>query len=92
MAHATGGLRDTITDADAASPDHPATGWLFAPPDTGAMLSRLDAALHVWRHDRARWDAIQAAGMSQDLSWDRAARQYEQILEWALMDPPVRPG
>jgi hypothetical protein len=28
--------------------------------------------------------------MAQDLSWEKAAVEYEQIFGWALMDPPVR--
>lgn len=27
-------------------------------------------------------------GMSQDFTWDNAASQYEQIFEWAFIDPP----
>ena len=27
-------------------------------------------------------------GMEQDVSWDRAALQYEQIFEWVMTNPP----
>ena len=28
--------------------------------------------------------------MTADLSWNRAALEYEQVFQWALMDAPVR--
>ncbi len=28
---------------------------------------------------------------SQDLSWEKAAKQYEQLFDWAMMDDAVRP-
>ena len=27
----------------------------------------------------------------QDLSWEKAAKQYEQLFDWAMMDDAVRP-
>ena len=49
-------------------------------PDLRLMLCR-------W-HNRRDWDALIRNGMTSDLSWDRAAKDYEQIFSWALMDPP----
>ena len=105
VAHATGGLRDTVIDAGGApgardaktggfepTPPNVGTGWTFSPPETVPMLRALDAALGVWRGDRPRWAAMQAAAMGQDLSWDRAAAAYEQVMRWAASDPPVRGG
>jgi starch synthase len=45
----------------------------------------------AYRNDQRAWQGLQAAGMAQDLSWEKAAVEYEQIFGWALMDPPVRP-
>ena len=39
-------------------------------------------------HNRKDWAALIRNGMTSDLSWDRAAKDYEQIFNWALMDPP----
>ena len=39
-------------------------------------------------HNRKDWNALIRNGMTSDLSWDRAAKDYEQIFNWALMDPP----
>lgn len=31
-------------------------------------------------------------GMERDYTWDNAAGQYEQVFEWAFIDPPyVKP-
>ena len=45
------------------------------------------AAACRW-HNREDWGALIRNGMTSDLSWDRAAKDYEQIFNWALMDPP----
>jgi len=66
------------------------TGWTFAPPDAGAMLRALDAALEVRWHQPGVWAAIMRAGMTADLSWNRAAAEYERVFGWALMDEPAR--
>ncbi len=39
-------------------------------------------------HNKGDWGALINNGMTSDLSWDRAAKDYEQIFNWALMDPP----
>ena len=38
-------------------------------------------------HNKEDWGALIRNGMTSDLSWDRAAQDYEQIFNWALMDP-----
>ncbi|BDA44490.1 Soluble starch synthase 1, chloroplastic/amyloplastic [Coccomyxa sp. Obi] len=93
IAHATGGLRDTIQDYSPYASDDAGkgTGWTFSPPDAAAMLRAVDAALEVRWHRPDEWQAIMRNGMTADLSWNRAALQYEQIFSWALMDQPVRP-
>ena len=48
--------------------------------------------LCIWcRNDERAWRGLQQAGMAQDLSWEKAAVEYEQLFGWALMDPPARP-
>jgi len=98
VAHATGGLRQTVVEAgawpvagaaaalDAATVG---TGWLFTPPEVAPMLRAVDAALGVYRGERARWAAMQGAAMRQDLTWDKAAAEYETVLRWALIDDAV---
>jgi len=43
----------------------------------------------VYRGERARWAAMQGAAMRQDLTWDKAAAEYETVLRWALIDDAV---
>lgn len=66
------------------------TGWTFAPPEVGAMLGAVDRALEVRWHRPDQWQALMRNGMTADLSWNRAALQYEQIFNWALIDQPAR--
>ena len=66
------------------------TGWTHFPCDVPAMVAAIDFALETYRSHQGSWQKLMLSGMGKDLSWDRAARQYEQIFEWALMDPPVR--
>ena len=67
------------------------TGWTFSPPNAEAMLGALDSALTTRWHSPQAWQTVQRNGMQADLSWDRAARDYEQIFNWALMDNAVSP-
>lgn len=68
------------------------TGWTFTPPEAEPMVQALDLALQTYREHPESWQDLMRSGMKQDLSWNRSAEQYEQIFQWAMMDPPVRPG
>jgi starch synthase len=68
------------------------TGWTYSPCDVPAMLEAVDLALTTYRSHPESWKKLMLSGMSQDLSWNKAAEQYEQIFEWALLDPPARAG
>lgn len=54
------------------------------------MLGSLGACVHVYRSQKEEWALLMKNGMTQDLSWNHAAEQYEQLFSWAMMDPPVR--
>ena len=60
-----------------------ATGFVFADYTPAALLGALRRALALFA-DRRRWRALQAAGMRQDFSWDRSAREYVKIYERAV--------
>jgi starch synthase len=70
VAHATGGLIDTIEDGR--------TGFLFARPETGALIGAVRRATELWR-DRGRWHEMQRRGMQRDFSWSAPARQYAAL-------------
>lgn len=90
VAHATGGLRDTIDnyDPDANNGKGAGTGWTFSPLTKEAMMACLWGSIFAFRNDREGWARMMQRGMTKDVSWDRAALQYEQVFEWAMMDPP----
>lgn len=90
VAHSTGGLRDTIDDFNpfAKGKLGTGTGWTFSPAEKWAMLGALEIAVDTYRHHKDSWAGIQQRGMTQDFTWGHSAEQYEQIFEWALMDPP----
>jgi starch synthase len=77
----TGGLADTIFDAD----DDPATGngFSFGPAEPGALLDACRRAIAA-RADPARWRAIQARAMASDHSWRGPAREYVAAYRRAL--------
>ena len=79
VARATGGLVDTIRNRI----DDGWTGYLFGPYDKGAMLAATGRALHDYRDSHLWTDAVRRA-MSQDFSWDRSAKRYEEVFHWAL--------
>ena len=64
----TGGLADTVIDAD-ADPGH-GTGWAFEETSASALASAVGRAAEMFRApDHAAWDAVVARGMAQDWSW-----------------------
>lgn len=75
----TGGLNDTVIDAnDAALQAEVATGFQFAPVDEATLehaLTRV-AECHA---DPKLWRGLQKRGMEQDVSWARSAGAYAQL-------------
>ena len=65
----TGGLADTVFDAD-AQPD--GNGFVFGPAEPAALLDAATRTIAAW-HDRPRWSALIARGMVIDHSWDGPA-------------------
>ena len=70
VARATGGLADTIMDAE--------TGFLFGRAESAALVEAVQRAAAAWR-DTRRWREIQRRGMSRDFSWSGPARQYADL-------------
>lgn len=76
LVHATGGLADTIKDPRETGPR--ANGFTFPDYSANSFLSCLDRALATYADSRA-WHQIMHNGMSQDLSWTQAAKNYEAL-------------
>ncbi|KAK3268497.1 hypothetical protein CYMTET_23005, partial [Cymbomonas tetramitiformis] len=90
VAHSTGGLKDTIEDFNpyAQGKTGAGTGLTFSPATADAMSGALFSAVDTYKHNRESWEGIMDRGMAQDFSWDRAASQWEQVFQWAMIDPP----
>ncbi|CAN1250784.1 Starch synthase 1, chloroplastic/amyloplastic [Linum perenne] len=90
VVHGTGGLRDTVQTFDPFAKEGrgDGTGWTFAPLTKDSMLSALRTAVETYRDHKSSWEGIMKRGMEKDYTWDNAATQYEQVFEWAFIDPP----
>ena len=79
VAARTGGLADTIIDAnDAALDAGVATGILFDGVDGDSLMAAIRRAITLFG-DTKSWNAMQRAGMKQDFSWRRSGAQYAAL-------------
>ena len=75
----TGGLNDTVIDAnDAALQAGVATGFQFAPVDEATLEDTLARTAECFA-DQKLWRGLQKRGMEQDVSWGRSAAAYAQL-------------
>ena len=74
IVRSTGGLEDTVVDADAPG----GNGIKFAEYSRSAMVGAVRRALELYA-DKARWTALQQSGMATDPSWDVSAREYVKV-------------
>jgi starch synthase len=75
VAHATGGLADTIVDCDAKL--ETGTGFLFEQADADALFGAVERA--VAARALPRWPALVRRAMRLDRGWEGPARRYEQV-------------
>ena len=73
-----GGLVDTVRDG--------VTGFVFQQYTAKALLETLRRALTAFDNP-AKWRELQLAGMKEDHSWDRSAREYVRIYEKVSRHP-----
>ncbi len=79
MVARTGGLADTIIDAnEAAVAAGVATGFQFAPDSGDALLHAVRRVVEAHAEPKI-WASIQSQGMKADLSWDRSAAKYVEL-------------
>jgi starch synthase len=75
----TGGLADTVIDAnEAALAAGVATGFQFDAESGAALLHAIGRAIAV-HDDGPAWAAMQRQGMKADVSWDRSAAKYADL-------------
>jgi starch synthase len=78
-----GGLADTVFDSESPAGRAGANGFTFDEYTPLTLLATLRRALKVFK-DQPAWRALQRAGMAEDHSWDRSAREYVKIYDWAV--------
>ena len=75
----TGGLNDTIIDANhAALQAKVATGIQFSPVTTEGLLQAIRRAIYLFQ-DRKVWTQMQKQGMKSDVSWGKSAERYATL-------------
>ncbi|MDE2183021.1 MAG: glycogen synthase GlgA [Alphaproteobacteria bacterium] len=90
VAARTGGLADTIIDAnEAALAAGVATGFLFSEVTPEGLIAALKRAVAAYGH-REVWRSLQVHGMKADFSWKRSGRAYAELYKSLIM--PRRSG
>ncbi|KAA8530375.1 hypothetical protein F0562_005084 [Nyssa sinensis] len=94
VVHAVGGLRDTVQPFNPF--DESGLGWTFDSAEANKLIDALGNCLLTYREYKKSWEGIQRRGMMQDLSWDNAAQNYEEVLvaakyQWLIKDARVYP-
>lgn len=77
----TGGLADTVTDAD-ADPDG-GTGFKFAGYNGDELKDAVARSLAAFA-DPPRWEGIVRRGMGKDFSWGNSSKEYAELYGKAL--------
>lgn len=81
IARRVGGLSDSVVDANEATlADDSATGVLFEPANSAALVHAVHRALALYGQRRA-WQALRRRGMRQDFSWQRSAEEYQRLYD-----------
>uniref|UniRef100_A0A0D9XJZ9 starch synthase n=1 Tax=Leersia perrieri TaxID=77586 RepID=A0A0D9XJZ9_9ORYZ len=78
VVHAVGGLRDTVEHYNPYNES--GLGWTFEKAEANRMIDALGHCLNTYRNYKSSWEGLQKRGMMQDLSWDNAAKLYEEVL------------
>lgn len=76
VVRAIGGLADTVQDS--------VTGFSFYDYSSEAFSQALQRAIYIYTADKDGWRGIQENGMLADFTWERSARGYQQLYEWAV--------
>jgi starch synthase len=79
VARRTGGLADTVTDAE----DPGGTGLMFDEFHPWALWDALERTLRVYAQ-RPKWAQLQSNGMARDFSWAKSAMEYAALYERAV--------
>ena len=79
VVRATGGLADTVVDADPRTiAREEANGFVFEEPNAAALQAALERAIELYGKPK-QWMKLIKNGMREDHSWRRSAEQYLQL-------------
>lgn len=78
VVHAVGGLRDTVQPFNPF--EETGVGWTFDSAESSKLIHALGNCLLTYHEYKNSWEGIQRRCMMQDLSWDNAAQNYEEVL------------
>jgi starch synthase len=76
VARATGGLDDTVVRFDPVTGQ--GNGFKFEDATEAAFLQAIWQALELYR-EKSLWHRLISNAMAADFTWDRSAREYEQL-------------
>ncbi len=74
--HKTGGLADTVFDADYAPEGSVPNGFAFEPLSANAVKDNLWRAYFIYRNDPERWNRLRSSAFRCRFSWDRSVKEY----------------
>jgi starch synthase len=78
VVHAVGGLKDTVQPFNPFNES--GLGWTFDSAEANKLIHALGNCLFTYQEYKQSWEGLQRRGMMQDLSWDNAAQNYEEVL------------
>ena len=79
VVHKTGGLKETVRDADSSNP----TGWHFLIDTPNPIRSILQKVLKTFQDAPATWEQMQREGMSEDRSWGQRLNAYLDLFNFS---------
>lgn len=73
----TGGLKDTVEPYNEY--ERTGTGFSFKNYNAHEMLDVIRYSLKIYYDERKEWDEMVKRAMKQDFSWERSAKEYEDL-------------
>ncbi len=75
VARSTGGLADSITDAQMSE----STGFLYSEMSGAALYEAVRRSVETYYNDREEFDRMRQRGMNKDFSWTHSAQEYSKV-------------